>query len=55
MAIKLENRGTEDELRARWSEADKALAESRNVMDATHKKVFCIDAAEAATKYVMGE
>jgi hypothetical protein len=49
------NRGTPAQIRARYRDADKALAASTNIMDAARKPTDCDDAAEAASEYVLGE
>jgi hypothetical protein len=47
------DRGTPGEIRARWREADKALAASKNVMDPDHKPTDCDDAAQWALEYLL--
>jgi hypothetical protein len=49
------NRGTPAQIRARWREADKALAESTKVMDPSHWPIYCDEAAQWAEEYVLGE
>jgi hypothetical protein len=49
------DRGTPDQIRARWREADKALAASTKVMDPTHRPIYCDEAAQWAEEYVLGD
>jgi hypothetical protein len=49
------NRGAPDQIRARWREADKALAASTKVMDSAHGPIYCDEAAQWAEEYVLGD
>ena len=49
------HRGTHRQIRARWVEADKALAASTNVMDPDHKPTYCDEAWQWAEEYVLGD
>jgi hypothetical protein len=48
-------RDTPDQIRARWREADKALAASTKVMDPAHRPIYCDEAAQWAEEYVLGD
>ena len=49
------DRGTPSQIRARWREADKALAASTKVMDPAHRPIYCDEAAQWAEEYVLGD
>ena len=51
---KVNGRGTPDQIRARWREADKALAASTRVTDDSHKPTYCDEALQWASEYVLG-
>jgi hypothetical protein len=49
------HRGTPGQIRARWREADRALAASTNVKDPAHKPTYCDEALQWASEYVLGD
>jgi len=49
------DRGTPSQIRARWREVDKALAESTKVMAPAHRPIYCDEAGQWAEEYVLGD
>jgi hypothetical protein len=49
------HRGTPGQIRARWREADEALATSTNVMDNSRQPTYCDEALQGASEYVLGD